>query len=257
MLTDSDMRGRALKVLGLLATIGFVLLIAMQVVSAEVFSLPTTQANKCIQLVQTCSNCTFVNVSTVSFPNQTILNLNQQMSNPTPSFYNYTFCRTQDVGYYSYSTFGNPDGQQSTASISFEVTTTGTNISTSQGILYAISFAILLPLFFLFLFGAIMVPFDNPRNSEGYIEGINYYKYAKIMLWVFSYIILMGIFYMAWNLGDVFLGANSIGNFFQFLFWFMVAWMLPIVAVSFVIIIKNLIDDAKINEGIKRGLNMQ
>lgn len=63
----------------------------------------------CVTLYQLCSNCTFVNVSSVTLPNSTVLPLNVNM-NKVGVDYTYSFCGTVLEGEYLYSVYGDKNG---------------------------------------------------------------------------------------------------------------------------------------------------
>jgi len=94
------------------------------VVSAEQQSLGTVKQNQCIILKQTCANCTFVNVTSVIYPNTTQAQGVLVMAK-TGSEYNVSYCRTGVTGTYTYNTLGNPDGTNVVQPVTFEVTPSG------------------------------------------------------------------------------------------------------------------------------------
>jgi len=120
------------------------------------FTLPTVKKDVCQNIIQTCSNCTWVNITSIYYPtsNGTILNLNLPMTKYVNT-YNYSFCGNTVIGTYLVSTYGNPDGVLDTGNICYEVTPTGDNLSGVQGALYFIPitiFGILLMFFISKLF---------------------------------------------------------------------------------------------------------
>lgn len=95
--------------------------------------------NECITLVQTCSDCSFVNLTSIVYPNssKTIYSPHIRMTNYLPDF-NYSFCLTNNVGSYTYTTLGDPEDTLTTQSVTFEITPSGFIQTTSQGITSAI-----------------------------------------------------------------------------------------------------------------------
>lgn len=87
----------------------------------------SVQQNKCIMLKQTCSNCTYVNLSSVSVANNPeYLLLGEYSMTKTGTEYNYSFCDTQTISDdYSYCVHGDIDGIDTPACISFSVTPSG------------------------------------------------------------------------------------------------------------------------------------
>lgn len=95
-------------------------------VNAEVQTLGTFQQQQCISLVQTCANCSYVNVTTIKYPDGKLSNVNADMTK-TGTVYNYTFCDTNQLGYYVYNTLGNPEGILVVAPVDFLITPSGSN----------------------------------------------------------------------------------------------------------------------------------
>lgn len=106
--------------------------------------------NECANLLQTCDNCTYVNISSITYPNSTKTILNNAMEQHGLE-YNYTFCNTTVLGLYYYTVIGDKNGEQSVETISFEITPNGNKFDTGQSIgglgvfigVLAISFAFL------------------------------------------------------------------------------------------------------------------
>lgn len=87
-------------------------------------TLGTFKLNDCISLYQYCDTCTYVNLTTVQFPNGTIQTINNAMTK-TDVDYNYTYCDTSTIGTYYYTVKGDKGGIVNTERISFEVTPSG------------------------------------------------------------------------------------------------------------------------------------
>jgi hypothetical protein len=234
----------------------FILLLFIFIpLSSAVFELPAVKKNTCAELVQTCANCTFVNVTSVKLPNQTILSFNRAMSQNS-NVYNYTFCNTTLIGNYIYDTIGNPDGTLTTASVLFEVTETGDVISTAQSIIYLIGILLGSGIFVLFITLALKINFDNFRNNDGFIEKINFGKYLRILFIALSYITFVLISFFMWNLS---LGYNSsvlnISSFFWFIhrlsFVFLVPVSVAIILFSVITFIRDAVIKIKLSEFLK------
>jgi len=80
--------------------------------------------NQCVQLKQTCGNCTYVNITSVTAVTNdgaSVRILGNVPMTKQGVEYNYTFCSTGYVGEYTYITVGNPDGITDTESVTFNV----------------------------------------------------------------------------------------------------------------------------------------
>lgn len=105
--------------------VGIALLFFMSSVSAEI---DPVEQNQCASLYQLCDNCTYVNLSSVIFPDNSILNINSAMTKSGVD-YNYTFCQTSQIGEYIYNVCGDKDGQFICENLTFKVTPSGFNLT--------------------------------------------------------------------------------------------------------------------------------
>jgi hypothetical protein len=117
-------------------------------------SLGTFQKGDCIELIQTCSNCTYINLS-IAYPNSTIAVSDDSMNNLTSINYNYSFCDTNKTGIYNVNGYGDQNGAISLWNYNFKVTENGleepSGIVTSLFIilLFAVIFGIFITFFII------------------------------------------------------------------------------------------------------------
>lgn len=78
----------------------------------------------CIELPQECADCTFVKLSTITFPNLNKSAIQTNMVKDGTSF-SYSFCSTSQIGNYQYCTMGDVGGTNTTACKDFEITPSG------------------------------------------------------------------------------------------------------------------------------------
>lgn len=143
--------------------------------------LGTFKKGECIELYQLCDNCTYVNLSSVTYPNSTILNLNEAMTENGVD-YNYTFCSTNVEGDMSYKVCGDKDGEFICETIDLRITPLGTsNLSIFNNPLLLLLAG--LALIFLFL----GIYFSNP--SLGFISSVLF--------------ILAGVYLMIYGFNDI------------------------------------------------------
>ena len=100
------------------------LLILPMISAAEQQTLGTFKQNTCINLIQTCSNCTYVNISSVNYPNGAVALGLTAMANSGIE-YNYTYCKTSQIGEYNVYGYGDLDGVNSVWSYNFNITPSG------------------------------------------------------------------------------------------------------------------------------------
>jgi len=189
----------------------------------EISDLGTFKQDECITLYQTCSSCSYVNLTAVKFPNGTIKDYNLEMTK-SGSEYTYNYCETSDIGKYFYTVKGDKGGTDTTETISFEITYYGKNISTSQAILSG--FMLLIFIFFMFavVFFINKLPGSNAVDEEGRLMSINWLKYARAPLWFVEWMLLIGILFISSNLSFAYLGdelfAKTLHTLFRILFGF-------------------------------------
>jgi len=92
---------------------------------AEVQNLGTFEVDSCIDLKQTCSNCSYVNLTSIVSPKSNYIfngTINMQKNGAN---YNRTFCKSSDIGTWIYCTEGDLDGTAESRCVNFEVTPSG------------------------------------------------------------------------------------------------------------------------------------
>ena len=105
-------------------------------VQAQIETLGTFQQNTDINLIQSCSNCTFINITTIKLGNGTLLTLNTPMTQDG-TFFNYTLSSnyTSSLGNYIVNGVGDVDGIDTNFAYDFIITRTGESSNSSQAII--------------------------------------------------------------------------------------------------------------------------
>lgn len=81
--------------------------------------------NRCIQLTQSCSNCSYMNITSIKVNGQVIFVGDTSMT-ANGGEYNYSFCNTSVIGEYTWCYEGDVDGVTDTPGcLKFDVTPTG------------------------------------------------------------------------------------------------------------------------------------
>lgn len=86
--------------------------------------LGTFKQRDTINLMQTCDSCTYVNLSSITYPNSNVDFFNTAMTKQGYEF-NYSFSNTSQLECYSYKVCGDKDGTLRCESISFKITPSG------------------------------------------------------------------------------------------------------------------------------------
>jgi hypothetical protein len=115
-----------------------VLLFLSSFIYAEVQTFGSFKKNSCISLLQSCSNCSYVNISSISTPSN-IIYIEGIMKKQGVVF-NYTFCNTSYIGKYIVTGHGNLDGVDTIWNYDFYITNNGKEEdgNTNLGIIFII-----------------------------------------------------------------------------------------------------------------------
>lgn len=101
----------------------FVFLIC-SISASNIASLGTFKIDDCVELKQTCSNCTYVNISSVLYPNSTkAISMTSMIKDGTE--YSYDFCSTSVLGSYIVNGFADLDGKITVFAYDFDITGNG------------------------------------------------------------------------------------------------------------------------------------
>lgn len=157
-------------------------------------SLGTFKQNECINLIQTCANCSFVNLTLIAKPDSSTILLNEEMTKQG-TIYNYTFCDNDLIGSYSYWTLGNIDGEVVTAGVNYIITKTGMKLEQSETI------PLLLPLIMILLTSGFSLFLAFKINVDGL---------KTILIGFAGVLILFSIIYSLNIVNDILAGFESI-----------------------------------------------
>lgn len=179
-----DCIGNRMKGLKILLSILFLFLFVFSIsAQSTVQTLGVYKQHECINLIQICSSCTYNNVSTVISPNSTILMSNILMQK-SGTFYNQTFCNTSQLGRYIVNGFGDVSGIVTVWSYDFYITSSGTQLGTSDSLMSMLFFgAILLIAIIMFMLAFV---FRGPKG-----------------LWISLFFLSMGIILVVIDFGYI------------------------------------------------------
>jgi len=242
----------------------FLILICSPFISAATtdnndITLGTYRINSAVEVPQVCSNatslCDLCNITSIKYPNSTIIVSNVEMTKRTYDF-NYTLYpnQTGELGTYLVNGFCKSGNEVKVFSYDFQITRTGELLSTSQAIVYIVVLIGILPIFLLCLLGAIKLRWKNQRDEMGYIISVNDLKYVKLMLIVLCYILLLWMFGILRAMTGNYLELNAASNLFYYLYWIMLAFMWPIIVVSVILGFIMWVESKKIKKILNRGV---
>lgn len=216
-------------------------------------SLGTFKKGNCISIYQLCDNCSYVNLSSITYPNSSILILDIDMTKSNVN-YNYSFCNTNTLGDYSYKVCGDKDGEFICEDISFKVTYNGDELDTSKSILYIGLLIFLIFFFILLIYFAGKLPNNENTNENGELISISNLKYIGSTLLFFSYLILVAIFYVTSSLAYAYLGETLFAKILFTIFQILSKLILVIIIVWVVWIFAQIIQDKRMRKLIEHGI---
>lgn len=184
-----------------------IVILSLNVVSAvnvcgnENSFLGTFKQGTNITLKQSCDSCSFVNLSSVTYPSSEQVNYNTAMDKNGIE-YTAFFGDTNTLGCYSYNTLGDKDGVNTAESIDFNITVDGHTIQTFPYQFFVMVLGLIL----------IIVSYTNDRLSL--------FRYMGSMIMMVMGVITLypGFGYINWDtlIGKV-LGFGTIAIGFYFL----------------------------------------
>jgi len=234
------------------AVVLFAVLFLTVMVSGARDTLGEFEQGRCVELKQTCADCTFNNITQVVSPNSTTL-LNQVIMTKTGTEYNRSFCDTDDLGIYRVDGFGDPNNKNTIWTYDFKITPTGKSLSEATAIIYIVLFAIFIFLFVVIVFGIGKLPASNATDDDGTIMKISYLKYFRSVLWFVLWMFIVAMFFISSNLGFAYLEDDLFASFLFAMFQITLGLTLPIVLVWFFWIFTKFYDDKKIRREWQRG----
>ena len=135
-------------------------LIVVPFVSANYDCIGTFKISDEMEITNYCEDatCTYMNLTSIELPNNTILYLNAEMTNNNQHF-NYTYT-PEELGTYHFTTKGNPGGYQVSHRDYFEVTNTGEEKLTTGS-----SITLIIGLVVMFLVAGLLLVLANRINN--------------------------------------------------------------------------------------------
>lgn len=201
------------------------------------------------------------NITVLDPTNIVIVSFKAMSYDSSTQTYNYTLpgSNTSKIGDYCYDiTCSDPTSHENaTDHFCAPATPAGMDLGIGQSIIYFI----LLGLSFVFLggfiYGAVVIPFKNKRNPENQVVAINNFKYLKILFIALSYILLMWIAYLLYNISYAFIYIKMFSDIFLFLFRLLIGFMWPIIVVTIMLSIYLWAIDKKTQKKLERGLTIK
>lgn len=229
-------------------------IILISFASAQQQSLGSVKQDDCIDITQTCPDCTYNNITSIIYPNKTKYSFSPEQ-NMTKVGTDYTFhtCNfSSQLDEYIVNGIGDLGGTNTIWNYNYIVTPTGFILETSESILYIIILIVTFILFLAFLYPAITLPYSNKTSPDGSITRITKTKYLKLLSVWFAYGFFMWFLQTLNTISGSFIKltylSNFITNIFTYSQWFSVGITFLILTIIFVEIWKDII----LSQTIKR-----
>jgi hypothetical protein len=143
-----------------------------------------------------------------------------------------------------------------TSTFTFLVNASGTDFTTGHGLIYLFILFIAIFVFLLLLYGAIKIPFKNPRTEAGEIAGVSSVKYLKIMCVVMCYLTMIWILYMAQAVSRFFTFLDFASGILYLFGFILLAGLFPVSVLGIWISLVLFFEDKKIKKALSRGLRV-
>ncbi len=199
--------------------------------------LGTFKQDSCVNLHQICDNCTYVNLTSITYPNSTLQKVNEVMTKDGVD-YNYTFCTTSDFGNYLYNVCGDQDGTLTCENLGFTILNKIISLEVGEAIIYVLISFLVIGLFSFFLYFALTLPYENDIRNDGkgnFITSISKSKYFKILSAWLAFGFFMWFLQILAGLSNTFVSLNTLSNFITNIFLY--AGRLSYVVTIFVLIL--------------------
>lgn len=139
-----------------------------------------------VNLIQVCSNCTFVNITTVRLGDGELERINDVMTKDD-TFYNFSLASnlTTSLGEYIVNWDADPDGVRTAGNFNFYIRNNGTLLTTAESVLYIFLALFNLIAVVLLLFYGITLPYNDEKTKDGTVTRVVSTKYLKLLsIWL-------------------------------------------------------------------------
>ena len=220
-------------------------------------SLGTFQQGEDVNLIQSCDNSTYSNISRITYPNSTfLLDAETIMNSTTNDNYNYTLTNSDTPGPHIVYGHCDEDLVDTQWVYDYEITSTGLALTTQMSILYIGLLAVLVFIFILMVLLISVLPSDNNRGEEGEIISINNLKFLRPVIWISIYGIIAAIMFITSNIALAYISSGMIGSFLFMIYKVMMWLAIPLLVIYVVYIIAKIFQDKEVKNLIERGVQV-
>lgn len=144
-----------------LLTLLFLIIFSINFISAGLSQLGIFKQGECINLLQTCADCSYNTITSVVRPDSSQA-LGLTTMEKIGFVYNLTFCNTSSVGTYAVNGFGDLGGIDTIWNYEFIITNSGKEFNLGEIIVYMVFLLIFLGMVY---YSSKLVTKDNPQTS--------------------------------------------------------------------------------------------
>lgn len=222
-------------------------------ITAEVQTLGKSYPqNSTVNLIQSCKNSTYSNITMVLFPDSNFALNGQYSMEDNEDSYNYTFTNTSLIGQYLVYGFCDENGIIQNWQYDFYISRRGTNLTLEESVIYVIFLIFIGLLFIGSSYFSFRIPFKNLKNSYGETVMLTKIKYFKLVFIAVSYGLFLWILNLLIGIADNFAYLTMFYGFFNFVFMALIRLsylvFVVLLIVGFVEIVRDFQFKKKINE---------
>lgn len=141
--------------------------------------------------------------------------------------------------------------------VEFEMTGTAEILTEGRAIVIIGLLGLFAFLFVINIGGIALLPSKNDRDDEGKIIDINQLKHLRSVLFVFGWMLLIGMVFVGSNIAFAYLGSVLIANILFDIYKIMMILTLPMVVIWFLWIFVKIFQDRELKKIIERGVDQE
>jgi len=230
----------------------FISIFLISFISAEQQSLGTFNLNERINVIQICSNCSYVNISSILYPNSSQA-LGESGMTKLGTKYSLFYENTSTFGTYIVNGHGDIDGTDTVWSYTFFIAPQY-QITTAVSLFYVGVLGVLCFLFVLSILFIGILPSQDPIGNDGNIMSINNLKYLKYPIAGLAWGILVIISFVIFNFAEGYINEALLVSTFRMIFQFLMISAMIGVPVIFFFMVTKFMQDQVIKRMIERNI---
>lgn len=217
-------------------------------------SLGEYDQNTCVNIKQSCGDCSFVN-ATITFPNSSTALANASLENiGSGSWIFANFCNTTDKGRYDVFGLGDPNGTLTPFATFFTV---GKQAPVGESLIYILFIVILFSLVIFSLYFIFVLPKENEKDERGFENKLVKLKYLRVLLLGITYGLFVVIMNLLTGLSVRFTSFGIFEGTIGFLFETLIRVSWPFYFILVVWVLYMLIHDSNVARNLNKLTGVQ